>query len=166
MPGEFYVENKQQKVDLTEIKNIISQVQNTLNQFQTSITQVQNNITTLVTKSEGMPPVSGSTISDWQTGESDIVIVGASGASYKVHSLLLGIHNLEGSVITVRMYMMVNGAERKVYEQSFDASVDPSGLWIINGTVGIHEALRVTLQSNDAADNGKAADYDCMMEVM
>lgn len=166
MPGEFYVENKKEKVDLTEIKNIISQVQNNLNQLQTSITQVQNNVTTLVTKSEGVPPVSGSTTADWQTGESDIATVGASGTGYKVHSLLLGIQNLVGTVITVRMYMMVNGAERKVYEQSFDASIDPPGLWVINGTVGIHEALRVTLQSNNAADNGKAVDYDCMMEVM
>ena len=30
MPGEFYVENKKEKVDLTEIKNIISEVQNIL----------------------------------------------------------------------------------------------------------------------------------------
>ncbi len=166
MPGEFYVENKKEKVDLTEIKNIISEIQNNFNQLQTSITQVQNNITTLVTNSGGVTPVTGSTIADWQAGESEMVTVGASGSSYKVHSLLLGIHNLVGTVITVRMYMVVNGTERKVYEQSFNASVDPRGLWVINGTVGIHEALRVTLQSNDAADNGKRADYDCMMEVM
>ncbi len=166
MAGEFYVENKAEKIDLTEIKNIISQVQTNLNQLQTSITQVQNNITTLVTKSEGMPPISGSTTADWQNAEADLVTIGASGTSYKVHSLLLGIHNLVGIIITVRMYMVVAGTERKVYEQSFDASVDPPGLWVINGTVGIHEALRVTLQSNNAADNGKAADYDCMMEVM
>lgn len=166
MPGEFYVENKAEKVDLTEIKNIISDVRNNVNQLQTSITQVQTNVTNLIAKSEGVPPVSGSTTADWQTAESDIVNIGAPGASYKVHSLLLGVHNMVGNAITVRMYMMVNGSESKVYEQSFDASVDPPGLWVINGTVGIHEALRVTLQSNNAADNGKAADYDCMMEVM
>jgi hypothetical protein len=166
MPGEFYVENKAEKVDLTEIKNIISEVQNNINQLQTSITQVQNNVTTLVTKSEGLVPATGSTTAEWQTAESEIVTIGSAGASYKVHSLLLGIHNLVGNVITVRMYMMVNGSESKVYEQSFDASVDPPGLWVINGTVGIHEALRVTLQSNNVADNGKAADYDCMMEMM
>ena len=62
--------------------------------------------------------------------------------------------------------MFVKGAERKVYQQSFNAVSDPPGLWLVNGTVGIHEALRVTLQSNDAADNGKAVDYDYLLEAM
>ena len=166
MPGEFYVENKKEKVDLTEIKNIISEVQNNITDLQNNITQVQNNVTTLVTKSEGIAPVTGSIAADWQAAESEVVTIGAPDASHKVHSLLLSIHNLAGNVITVRMYMMVNGNERKVYEQSFDASTDPPGLWVINGTVGIHETLRVTLQSNNTADNGQAVDCDCMMEVM
>jgi hypothetical protein len=159
MPGEFYIEGKREKVDLTEIKNIISEM-------QTSITQVQNNVTTLVTKSEGVAPVTGSAMADWQAAESDVVTIGVHGARYKVHSLLVSIHNLVGTAITVRLYMQVNGVERKVYEQSFSASADPQGLWVINGTVGIHEALLVTLQSNNADDNGKAVDYDCMMEAM
>jgi hypothetical protein len=62
--------------------------------------------------------------------------------------------------------MAVNGTERKVYEQSFNATSDPTGLWIINGTLAIHEALRVTLQSDNAADNGQAVDYDYMLEAM
>jgi hypothetical protein len=159
MPGEFYIEGKKEKVDLTEIKNVISEV-------QTSITQVQNNVTTLVTKFEGVPPVTGSTTADWQTAESDVVSIGDHNARYKIHALLLSIHNLAGTAITVRLYIPVNGAERKVYEQSFNAVTDPPGLWIINGTLGIHEALRVTLQSNDAADNGKTVDYDFMLEAM
>jgi hypothetical protein len=80
--------------------------------------------------------------------------------------MVVSIHNLVGTAVTVRLYMLVNGVERKVYEQVFDASADSPGLWIINGTVGIHEALKVTLQSNDAADNGQAIDYDYMMEEM
>jgi len=36
----------------------------------------------------------------------------------------------------------------------------------VNGTVGIHEALRVELQSNKVADNGVALHYDCMLEAM
>ncbi len=159
MPGEFYIEGKQQKVDLTEIKNIISEV-------QTSITQVQNSITTLVNRSEGLAPVTGWTTADWQTAESNVVTVGTAGVRYKVHGLLLSIHNLAGTTITVRLYMRVNGVERKVYEQSFNAATDPAGLWVINGTLGIHEALRVTLQSSDAADNGKSVDYDGMLEAM
>jgi hypothetical protein len=48
----------------------------------------------------------------------------------------------------------------------FDATADPAGVPVINGTWGIHDVLRVTLQSNNAADNGKAVDYDCMLEEM
>ena len=166
MPGEFYVENKKEKVDLTEIKNIISEVQNNISQLQTSITNVQSNVTTLVTKSEGVGPVTGSTTADWQTAESDVASIGSEGARNKIHDLSLSIHNLVGTTITVRLYKKVNGVERKCYEQTFNAAADPPGLPIINGTWGIHGVLRVTLQSNNAADNGKAVDYDCMLEAM
>lgn len=111
-------------------------------------------------------PVTGSTIDNWQAAEADIVNVGSANVRHKIHSLLLSIHNLAGTVITVRLYMRVNGVERMVYDQEFDATADPPGLWIVNGTVGIHEALRVTLQSNNAADNGKAVDYNYMLEAV
>ena len=159
MPGEFYIEGKKEKVDLTEIKNLISQI-------QTSVTQVTNNVTTLVAKSEGMAPVTGSVTGDWETAESDVVAIGSHNARYKVHSLVISISNLVGTAIAVRLYMLVNGVECKVYEQAFDATADPPGLWVINGTVGIHEGLRATLQSNDAADNGQSVDFDYMLEVM
>jgi hypothetical protein len=171
MPGEFYIEGKKEKVDLTEVKNIVNQlqdvlneVQNTVTEVQNNVTQIQNNTTNLVEKSEGVPPVTGSTTADWQTAEADVVPLGASGTRYKVHSLLLSVHNLAG-IITIRLYMAINGTERKIYEQSFNAPGLP-GLWIINGTLGIHEALRVTLQSDNAADNGQAVDYDYMLEAM
>lgn len=117
-------------------------------------------------KLAGETPVSDSTTANWNTAEADVVSIGADDTKYKLHSLLLSIHNLVGTIITVRLYMEVNGTERKVYEQAFDATTDPPGLWIVNGTVGIHEVLRVTLQSNNAADNGKAVDYDYMLEAM
>jgi len=117
-------------------------------------------------KLASIAPITGSTTADWQTAESDVVTIGAHNARYKVHALLLSIHNLAGTTITVRLYMRVNGVERKVYEQPFNAATDPPGLWVINGMLGIHEALRLTLQSNDAADNGKAVDYDFMLEAM
>ena len=194
MPGEFYIEGKKQQLDLTDIKNIatdiknistqlqdlltqvqnivtqvenvLNQVENTITQIQTSVTQVQNNVTTLVTKSEGLAPVTGDATANWNAAESDVVSIGAHDTRYKIHSLLLSIHNLVGNVITVRMYTAVKGTERKVYEQSFDAAADSPGLWVINGTLGTHEALRVTLQSNNAADDGKAVDYDYMLEAM
>ena len=152
MPGEFYIEDQKLKSDITEIKN--------------SVTQVTNNVTTLVTKSQGGTPVTGSATGNWQAGEADMASIGADGVRNKIHDLTLSIHNLAGTVITVRLYKKVNGVERKCYEQSFDASTDPPGLPIINGTWGIHGVLRATLQSNDAADNGKTVDYDYMLEAM
>lgn len=56
MPGEFYVEGKQEKLDITDIKNLISQiensvtqVQNLVNQVQNDVTQIQSDVTTIVT---------------------------------------------------------------------------------------------------------------------
>ena len=166
MPGGFYVEGKQEKLDVSDIRNGISQLQDSFTQLQDIIAQVQNSVVVLVNKSEGMAPVTGSATADWQTAESDVVTIGASDTRYKIHSLLLSMHDLVGNVFTVRMYTFVKGVERKVYEQSFNAVSDPPGLWLINGTLGIHEALRVTLQSDNAADNGKSVDYDCMLEAM
>ncbi len=152
MPGEFYIEDQKLRNDITDIKN--------------SVTQVTTNITTLVTKSQGGTPVTGSATGNWQAGEADVVSIGAEGVRNKIHDLTISIHNLVGTIITVRLYKKVNGVERKCYEQSFDAAVDPPGLPIINGTWGIHGILRATLQSNNAADDGKELDYDCMLEAM
>ena len=148
MPGEFYIEGKVEKVSLKGI--------------ETRLTGIEDKLDKLA----GEMPGTGSATADWETAESDVVTIGAHNVRYKVHSLVISIHNLVGTIITARLYMLVNGVERKVYEQVFDAVADPPGLWIINGTVGIHEVLRVTLQSNEAADNGQAIDYDYMMEEM
>jgi len=148
MPGEFYVEGKQEKLSLQGILARLDEIEAKLD------------------KLAGEEPVTGSVTADWNTAESDVVSVGAADTRYKLHSLLLGIQNLAGIVITVRMYMPVNGNERKVYEQTFNAAADPAGLWLVNGTIGIHQALRVTLESNSAADNGKEVDYDFMLEAM
>ena len=166
MPGEFYVEGKQEKLDVSDIRNGITQIQDSFNQLQDGIGEVLDGVLALVNNSAGVVPITGATTADWQTAESNVATIGASNTRYKVLSLLLSIHNLIGTSITVRIYMFVKGVERKVYEQSFNAVSDPPGMWIVNGTVGIHEALRITLQSDNAADNGKSVDYDCMLEAM
>lgn len=117
-------------------------------------------------KLAGEAPVSGSTTANWQTAESDVVSIGTADVKKKIHDLTLSIHNLVGTVITVRLYKKVNAVERRCYTQAFNATTDPPGLPIINGTWAIHGVLRVTLQSNNAADNGKAVDYDYMLEAM
>ena len=42
MPGEFYIEGKKEKVDITDIRNLISQI-------ETTVSQIQNDVTTIVT---------------------------------------------------------------------------------------------------------------------
>jgi len=125
MPGRFYIEDKQAKID---------------------------------------PGGQGATLANWQAAESEVVSVGAEGHRYKVHDLTLGIHNLVGTQITVRIYKMVNGQERCCYEQNFDPATDTHGLPIICGTWGIRNILMVTVESNNAADNGQEIDYDYMLE--
>ena len=123
-------------------------------------------IKTQTDKLAGADPVTDSATEDWQTAEADVVSIGAADIRNKVHDLSLSISNLVGTVITIRLYKKVHGTECKVYEQSFDASTDPPGLPIINGAWATHDIIRVTLQSNDAADNGKAVDFDYMLEAM
>ena len=117
-------------------------------------------------KLAGAVPVTASATQNWQTAEADVVSIGVGSTRNKVHDLSLNISNLVGTVITVRLYKKVNGVERKVYEQAFNATTDPPGLPIINGTWATHDIIRVTLLSNNAADNGKAVDYDYMLEAM
>jgi len=148
MPGEFYVEGKAEKVSLTGIEAKIDAVK------------------TQTDRLAGETPGEGSTTADWQAGEADVVSIGTSGVRNKIHDLTVSIHNLVGTQVTASLYKTVNGMERKVYEQRFDTTTDPPGLPIINGSWAIHGVLRVTLQSNDAADNGKAVDYDYMLEAM
>ncbi len=154
MPGEFYIEGKKEKVDISQILD-----------NQSELKAKSDAIRSQTDKLAGLSPVSGSVAQDW-IAESNVVLIGNAGTRHKVHSLLISIHNLVGTAITVRLYLPINGVERKVYEQVFDATSDPPGLWIINGTVGICNALRVTLQSNNADDSGKVIDYDYMLEAM
>ncbi|MBA7476492.1 hypothetical protein ES707_11878 [subsurface metagenome] len=122
----------------------------------------------------GETPVSDSVEADWESGEgtseetgADLVTIGVANTSYKLHSLLVNISALTGgATITVKLFMEVNGAEKKVYSQEFTQGTDPDGLWIVNGTIGIHEALRVEVESNNAEDNGKAIAYDYLLEAM
>ena len=127
-----------------------------------------------IMKLAGEAPESNPVIGNWQSGTgtsgeagADLVTIGANDTRYKLHSLLVNISALTvGAIITVKLFMEVDGTERKVYEQPFIQGVDPDGLWIVNGTVGIHEALRVEVESNTVADNGLAVVYDYMLEAM
>jgi hypothetical protein len=155
MPGEFYVETKGGKVNLGPIETSLADLQ----------TKVDG-IKAQTDKLAGEAPVQGSTTADWQIAEADVVSIGSVTTLNKIHDLTLSIHDLVGTQVIVRLYKTVNGTERKIYEQSFNASTDPSGLPVINGSWAIHDILRVTLQSNNTADNAKSVDYDFMLEAM
>ncbi|MFC2005674.1 hypothetical protein ACFLVG_01775 [Chloroflexota bacterium] len=122
----------------------------------------------------GEAPVSGSTTGNWYSGTAtsgqtgaDLVTIGANDNRKKLHSLLINIGLLQaGAKVTVKIFMQVNGTERKVYQEQFTQGTDPDGLWIVNGSVGIHEALRVEAMSNKSADNGAVLEYDYMLEAM
>ena len=127
---------------------------------------ILSQIKTQTDKLAGAAPVTGSVTQDWQTAEADVVSIGEAGVSNKIQDLSLNISNLVGALIIVRLYKNINGVERKLYEQSFNAATDPPGLPIINGTWATHDVIRVSLQSDNAADNGQAVDYDFMLEAM
>jgi len=108
---------------------------------------------------------SGVTVANWNAAEADLVSLGANDTNYKVHSLMVGIIFLVGT-ITIRMYSQLNGTEVQVYSQDVTVAADGPAIWLINGSVGIHEVLRVTCQSDNAADDGQPIGYDAMLEEL
>jgi len=155
MPGEFYIEGSKAKISLKAIEEALALLDDKLESVKGQ-----------TDKLAGQQPLQGSTTADWQIAESDVVVIGAAGQRLKLHDLSLGIQSLAGTQVTVRLYKQVNETERKVYEQTFDTTADPPGLPVVNGSWAVHGQLRVTLQSNDPADNGQAVDYDAMLEAM
>ncbi|MFC1930671.1 hypothetical protein ACFLXJ_00455 [Chloroflexota bacterium] len=125
-------------------------------------------------KLAGETPASSSVTGNWNSGTAtsgetgaDLVTIGANDTRNKLHSLLINISSLQVvAKVTVKLFMQVNGTERKVYQEEFNKGTEPDGLWIVNGTVGIHEVLRVEVTSNKATDNGAAIGYDYMLEAM
>ncbi len=105
----------------------------------------------------------GATVHNWEAAEQTVTTIGGLGVINKVHSLLLDINALAGN-ITVRLLHEINGEQRRVYEQIFTVAVDGPGLWIVNGTLAIHGLLVVTLQSDDAGDNGESVGWQYILE--
>jgi len=176
MPGEFYIEGKAEKVDLSQVLEKLNSDDFGLQALETLLNALgikADNIQSQTDKLVGEAPVSGSVADNWNSGTAtsgetgaDIVTIGASGTRNKLHSLLLNISDFQaGAKVTVKLFMQINGTERKVYEQEFKQGNDPDGLWIVNGTVGIHEVLRVEAESNKAADDGVSMDYDYLLEA-
>lgn len=117
-------------------------------------------------------PRSGTAYWNWNSGVAtsgnpgaDMRNIGLAGCRDLVHSYLVNISALTaGANITIRMYMLINNVEREVYNQTFIQGTDPDGLWVINGTVGISEQLRVEILSNSPLDDGLQIDDELLIE--
>ena len=114
-------------------------------------------------------PVVGNVVGNWRAAETDLVTLGANDVRSKYHSLIIDINALAGN-ITIRIYTQVNGVERRVYPipaaLTFSVAGDAPAIPVLNATWPHHEAMRVTVQSDNAADNGAAVGYDALVEAM
>ncbi|MDP2731281.1 MAG: hypothetical protein Q8O55_12510, partial [Dehalococcoidales bacterium] len=90
-------------------------------------------------KLAGEAPISGSVTGNWNSGTAtsgetgaNVVTIGANNTKKKLHSLILSIHNFQsGGKVTVKLFMQVNGTERKVYQEDFNKGNDPDGCWVV-----------------------------------
>lgn len=134
----------------------------TLRRLVSSVTGVKDQTDKLA----GATPASASVSKNWKTGPDRVLCtIGADGVRYKLHSLLVDIGALTAaSKVTITLTMEINNVSRAVYDQEFTKGADPDGLWIVNGTIGIHEQITVGVTSD--TDDGIAVGYDYMLEAM
>jgi hypothetical protein len=108
-------------------------------------------------------------VANWQAGEQNLVTIGADDVPNKLHSFYVGIQNLAGN-ISIRLYTQVNGVERRFYPYpavvTFSVALDAPAIPVVNNPITMHEAIRVTIQSDAVADNGRAVDYDYILEAL
>ena len=120
-------------------------------------------------KLHGQTPVQGTITQNWNTAEATVCIIGAAGTRYKVQSAITDISALVGN-ITFRMYITVNGVLRQIFPPVLASTVisgtNCAGIALINGTFGIANALQITAQSDNIADNGKAIGFEYFLEAM
>jgi len=145
--------------------------------LESAIATAQGDITDIKTQTDklnGELEAQGATTANWQSGTgtsgeagADLCTIGSDGVRKKLLSFLISLHDLTaGANITVKMFMQINGTERKLPVKTFVIGTDTPGQWIIDKAVGIHRAIRVEVQSDNASDNGKSIGYDFMTEVM
>jgi hypothetical protein len=117
----------------------------------------------------GLPGTNGNLAANWQAAEQTLVTIGAPLTRIKIHNLTIGINALAGN-ITIRLYTDVNGVERCIFPipaaTTFAVATDQAAIPVINGTMGFRNAVRVTVQSDNAGDNGAVVSYDYLIEAM
>jgi hypothetical protein len=123
-------------------------------------------ISTATDKLDG-ETVNGVATENWNAAEQIVELIGTAGTKNKLHSFLLSMNNLTAAaVITIRMYIKINATERKIYQTTKTVGTDPDGVIVVASTFGIHDVLKITVQSNTAADDGKAINFSYVQEAM
>jgi hypothetical protein len=162
MPGEFYVEHKSEKASLQAIEDALIGIGDRLD-------EIKSLVEGLAADPSGNK---GTTAANWYAGTGtsgetggDVLTIGSGSTYNKLQGLWLNIENFtSGATVTVRLYHLISGVEKKVYQQSFVRGTDPDGLWIISGTLAISGALRCELQSDNSADTAKSVGWEWVME--
>ncbi|GAJ05586.1 unnamed protein product, partial [marine sediment metagenome] len=94
-----------------------------------------------------------------------LVDLGTAATRKKLHSLLLDVSALtDGAIIHVKLFIKINDTQRKVYDETFTIGADLDGLWVVNGSLVIHDILSVAIYSD--TDESKAVGYTCCLEAM
>ena len=128
-------------------------------------------------KLAGETPGESSVIANWNSGVAtsteagaDLVSIGTAGDRKKLNSVQVDISQLTvGATITIRLYEMVNGTERKIYPPDgteWVVGTDPDAIWVIDGPVEITGVVRVEVYSDQAGDDGLAIAYKYALEDM
>ena len=107
----------------------------------------------------------GTATQNWNAAEANIVQIGTNDTPNELGSVEVSLHNLVGNV-TLRMYKQINGTERQFFEQIWVAAAMPVGVVLINSTWKINEVLRITAESDAAADDGQAIDYEYIIRAL
>jgi hypothetical protein len=122
----------------------------------------------ILSKLGGETPVSGSVVANWFAGEQLLCTIGAHNLRKLIHNLSVDIIATGGN-INIRMYMAVNGNVRMIFPPkpvTWNKLTDSTGVPVINGTYGVHEAVVVTCQSDAPGDNGVAIGFDYFTQAM
>ena len=143
-------------------------------QIRTIVEAGTTGIKTQTDKLAGEAPSESSVIANWQSGTAtsteagaDLISIGAAGDRKKLNKLVVDMNALTvGASIRIKLFELVNGTERKIYDQTFVVGTDPDGVPAVDGALEIDGILRVECQSDNAGDNGKAIAYKYDLEDM
>jgi len=162
------------KLDVIDgiVGDILVDTETTLEAKLDAIDALVDAVEAKLDKLAGEAPVESSVSKNWNTAVDSpdgtgglLVNLGTAATRKKLHSLLLDVSALtDGAIIQVKLFIKINDTQRKVYDETFTIATDPDGLWIVNGTVGLHDILSVAVYSDNSED--VAIGYTAMLEAM